>query len=176
MKNRRFLIAAAAAAVSILLSICAFAGEWVKDSNGWWFRNSDGSYPSGGVYSIGDETYAFNKDGYMIADSWVESNGSWYYFTESGEAAKNQWVGDYYLDPDGQMATDAWIGDYYVDSGGKWVEGAKKETSSYSGSSSGGSGNLHDPFRDAKLGQGYESNTGSNYSSDLETKDIHRYN
>ncbi|MBP3240894.1 MAG: hypothetical protein J6I76_07460 [Oribacterium sp.] len=126
--------------LSILMTLPVFAGEWVKDSNGWWFRNDDGSYPAGGIYNIGNKNYAFNDHGYMVENAWYEDpdTGKWFYAQGSGELAKNKWIGnDFYVGSDGSMMTDAWTpGGYYVGTDGKWVPGKKEkeEEKKYSGS------------------------------------------
>jgi len=111
------------AAVMLLCALTAFAGQWVKDGTGWWFQNSDGSYPRNGLYTIAGKDYAFNESGYMIENAWYQSpdTGRWYYATGSGELAVNQWIqGKYYVGPDGNMLTNSWIDGYYVGADGAW--------------------------------------------------------
>lgn len=94
------------------------SGGWVSSSNGWWFRNPDGSYPRNQWMQIGGSWYFFNTSGYMVSSSWIHSfDGNWYYLDASGRMATNTRT------PDG----------YYVDSSGIRV-------SSPSGSASAGSG------------------------------------
>lgn len=179
MKRDVFRVGFAAGAISIIMSFGVLAG-WTRDSNGWWYKFSDGTYPSGGIYTIDGEKYAFNDDGYMKADTWVETeDGGWMYATSSGAMAANQWVGDYYMGADGKMQTDTWVGEYYVGGDGKWVRGAAKDNSYASYYSSGDEyGDLHNPFRDAPLGYGYDNSSysGSLGRSELETADIRHYN
>jgi len=160
-----------------VMCFTAFAGEWVEDSSGWWFRNSDGSFPSNGIYEIGGKKYAFNDSGYLVQDNWYQhpETGDWYYASGSGALASDQWVGDYYMGSDGAMATDTWVDGYYVGGDGKWVEGATKSSSSGSSYSSYDEyGDVHNPFRDAPLGYGYDhsSSSSTSYNNDLETKEI----
>lgn len=75
-------------------------GNWKKDSVGWWYQFSDGSYPT---------------------NCWKNINGAWYYLDTNGAMVTSQWVGDYYLKSDGRMATNEWIGRYYVDGSGRWA-------------------------------------------------------
>ncbi len=83
-------------AVSMLLTVSAFAGTWRSDSNGWWYQNDDGSFPAGtwqwidgnGDYTA--ECYYFYHDGYMaynntIEGSQVNNDGQW---TVHGEVQK----------------------------------------------------------------------------------------
>ena len=53
-------------------------GNWQQDGIGWWFRNSDGSWPANSWKSINNYWYFFKADGYM-ATGWIQWNGSWYY-------------------------------------------------------------------------------------------------
>lgn len=49
--------------------------EWVKDSTGWWYKLTDGSYPINEFYQIGEQIYYFNSVGYMC-EGWVDLNDS----------------------------------------------------------------------------------------------------
>ncbi len=128
MKKGTLAAIAAAAAISAVMAFSAMAGEWIRGAGGWWFQNSDGSYPAGGIYTIENKNYAFDEYGYMVENAWYQSpdTGRWYYALGSGELATNQWIGnDYYVGSTGAMMTDTWTPDgYYVGSDGKWVEGA----------------------------------------------------
>lgn len=67
----------------------AFAAEWKKDGNGWWWQEDNGSYPAGTwqwVDGNGDgvsECYYFNDKGYCLQNTstpdgyTVDSNGAW---------------------------------------------------------------------------------------------------
>lgn len=57
--------------------LTAFAG-WKQDSTGWWYENSDGSYPANKFVWIGGEKFWFNSAGYMHT-GWLNQNGIWYY-------------------------------------------------------------------------------------------------
>ena len=82
-------------------------GRWVKSGSRWWFKDSDGSYPSNGWDKIDKVWYYFDSAGWMQT-GWVKDNGSWYYLDGSG-AMKTGWVKDngswYYLDGLGAMKT-----------------------------------------------------------------------
>ena len=95
-------------------------GAWIKDSVGWWYRYSDGTFPAGQTVRIGNSTYRFGADGYMRT-GWVSEDGAWFYHDASGAQASG-WVKDggswYYLDPaSGRMVT-GWLLDgltwYYL--------------------------------------------------------------
>lgn len=127
------------------------AGAWVQTDNGrWWYRNTDGSWPTGWA-NIGDTWYLFDGDGwmltgwqlvegkwYLLADSgamltgWQMVGGKWYYMTNTGAMATG-WIknGDtwYYTDSDGKMQTGWQLVDgtwYFMDETGAMAEGCAK--------------------------------------------------
>ena len=82
-------------------------GRWVKSGSRWWFKGSDGSYPSNGWEKIDKVWYHFDSSGWMQT-GWVKDGGTWYYLDGSG-AMKTGWLKDngswYYLDGSGAMKT-----------------------------------------------------------------------
>lgn len=88
------------------LAVLAADGTWQQDEKGWWFQNTDGSFPK---------------------ETWVEDGGSWYRVGEDGYMMKG-WiqVGEawYYLDSSGVMAADTTMNidgvDYVFDASGVW--------------------------------------------------------
>ena len=82
--------------------------NWKKDSNGWWYQHSDGSYPKNAWEKIDGFWYYFNSNGYLCT-GWIQLGGKWYY-----------------LDPDGKMLTGwqlingKW---YYMSGSGEMVTG-----------------------------------------------------
>ena len=95
---------------------------WKKNSSGWWYVNSDGTYPKNKWQKINGVYYYFDQNGYMKSNTWYNhTDGYWYYLLPSGAMATgwaliaNKW---YYFKEDGAMATgwvkykDHW---YYLD-------------------------------------------------------------
>lgn len=85
----------------------ALPGSWVNDRNGWWYRNSDGSYPVSCWRIIEGVRYSFDSYGYMQV-GWKAENSAWYYLDLSGAMATGwQQVGGawYWFANDGVMAT-----------------------------------------------------------------------
>ena len=82
-------------------------GRWVRSGSRWWFKGSDGSYPSNGWEKIDKVWYYFDSSGWMQT-GWVKDSGSWYYLGSSG-AMQTGWLKDngnwYYLDGSGAMKT-----------------------------------------------------------------------
>lgn len=82
------------------------AGGWIQDHIGWWYRNSDGTYPTNGWMQINGAWYCFDSVGYMRT-GWIEAGGAWYYCDAvNGNMLVNTRT------PDG----------YYVDSNGVWIQ------------------------------------------------------
>ena len=106
----------------LLFSLTVFAGEWKKDSAGWWYQNNDGSYLRSGKFNLGGQDYIFDDSGYMAAGRWCSAGGAWYYCDESGAVQKNRWIGDYYVGADG-----------------RWVPGQSSGGSGQTAQASGGS-------------------------------------
>ena len=103
-------------------------GTWKKDSKGWWYSWSDGSYSKSKFENIGGKIYYFNSAGYMVT-GWQYIGGKWYYFNGDG-AMQTGWryLGGvwYYLNGSGVMVT-GWqnIGDvwYYFNGSGAMQTG-----------------------------------------------------
>lgn len=111
-------------------------GQWMHDSNGWWYVDASGSYPSNEWRAIDGSYYYFNGSGYMctnwlnyggawywlggsgaMATGWRSIGGSWYFFDDSGAmvAGWKQIDGSYYyFDGSGAMQTG------WLNRGGAW--------------------------------------------------------
>lgn len=96
----------------------AASGDWRKDSIGWWYKNSNGSYPKNDWQRIDGKWYYFDGRGYITHSKWERIKDYWYYFNTSGHMIENAWemIGDkwYYFDNKGHMLSNQWVGDYYV--------------------------------------------------------------
>lgn len=135
------------AAISVAAACSVFASPvsaaWVQDSTGWWYQNTDGSYPRSGWAEIGGKWYLFNDAGYMLT-GWQQAGGVWYYLNPAGDMATGwRQIGGtwYYLDASGAMKT-GWqeIGGskYYFLSWGGMVTGNQTiDGKTYTFSSSG---------------------------------------
>ena len=86
--KKGYLMAALAAAISLGSVMTSFAG-WQLDTNGYWWQNDDGSYPTNSWQWLdgnGDgvaECYYFDGNGYMLANTTtpdgyqVNADGAW---------------------------------------------------------------------------------------------------
>ena len=125
---------------------------WVKDSNTWYYYNTDGTLARNkwaGNYWLGADgrmstnswvdngRYYVGSNGEWVRNAqkpeekkqgWVKESNTWYYYNTDETLARNKWVGNYWLGADGKMATSAWVdnGRYYVGANGAWVKDAKK--------------------------------------------------
>ena len=115
----------------------AVAGQWVSDALGWWWRNTDGTYPASETLRINGEVYRFDARGYMVT-GWASENGHWFYYGVSGAQASG-WVSVggtwYYLDPATGAMVTGWLeldGVWFrLDGSGAMVSGWLKEGSSW---------------------------------------------
>lgn len=101
---------------------------WHSNSKGWWYQNSDGSYPTNKWQQINEKWYFFNEDGYCLTNKWIKRGGAWYWLDNDGTMAtgwkkiNNEW---YYFKQDGEMVTgwvkyyDKW---YYLNTNNGFME------------------------------------------------------
>lgn len=101
---------------------------WKHDGIGWWYQNSDGTYPASCWKNIDNVWYYFNPSGYIVT-GWQSIGGTWYYFNGSGAMVTDwQSIGGtwYYFNGSGAMVT-GWqsIGGtwYYLNGSGAMVTG-----------------------------------------------------
>ena len=125
---------------------------WVKDSNTWYYYNTDGTLARNkwaGNYWLGADgrmstnswvdngRYYVGSNGEWVRNAqkpeekkqgWIKESNTWYYYNTDGTLARNKWVGSYWLGADGKMATSSWVdnGRYYVGANGVWDKNAKK--------------------------------------------------
>ena len=105
-----------------------FKEGWQKTATGWWYQNSDGSYPTNKWQKINEKWYFFNEDGYCLTNKWIKRDGVWYWLDNDGTMAtgwkkiNNEW---YYFKQDGEMVTgwvkyyDKW---YYLNTNNGFME------------------------------------------------------
>ena len=101
---------------------------WHSNSKGWWYQNSDGSYPTNKWQKINEKWYFFNEEGYCLTNKWIKRGGVWYWLDNDGTMAtgwkkiNNEW---YYFKQDGEMVTgwvkyyDKW---YYLNTNNGFME------------------------------------------------------
>lgn len=85
----------AVGALITAMGMTVYAGEWKQDTTGWWYQNTDGTYPvnkwewlDGNQDGVA-ESYYFDGNGYMLANvitpdgyrvsesgAWIDGNGN----------------------------------------------------------------------------------------------------
>lgn len=81
MKKSLFLLAGFVLSIGICFT--SFAGEWKQDTAGWRYQNDDGSYPANQWLEIEGKYYYFDETGYMLSNAqtpdghFVDTDGSW---------------------------------------------------------------------------------------------------
>ena len=105
-------------------SSTSLAGQWKKDSKGWYYKFSDGTYAKDeyirGSYVNSKGYWEKRWDGEWKSDKngWWFQAGKWY--------PKKQWLKinrkEYYFNAKGYMVTNQWIGRYYVNKNGVYTK------------------------------------------------------
>jgi hypothetical protein len=98
---------------------------WIKNSTGWWYKNSDSSFPKDCWKEIDGQYYSFDLDGYARQSKWIQDQGCWFYLKDNCMMAKNEWLwidGEcYYFADKGALYLNCYTPDgYWVDSTGAW--------------------------------------------------------
>lgn len=61
----------------------AAGGKWVLGAEGWWYKNSDNSYPANTwaylEYNNVKDWYRFDQNGYIVTGWFIDADGSRYY-------------------------------------------------------------------------------------------------
>lgn len=105
-----------------------FKEGWKKNTTGWWYQKSDGSYPVNNWFKIGTEWFWFDERGYCLINTWQKINNQWYWFDDRGAMTvgwKNIAGAWYYFHDNGSMATgwvkyrDKW---YYLNTSNGFME------------------------------------------------------
>ena len=48
---------------------------WIQDSNGWWYKYADGTYPKSCWKTIDGKDYCFDANGYIYTNQFIKSSG-----------------------------------------------------------------------------------------------------
>ncbi|MBO4702031.1 MAG: hypothetical protein J5625_05130 [Lachnospiraceae bacterium] len=116
---------------------------WYKVGTKWIYIKNGSMYYAG-TYEINKTEYAFDYEGFMIANDWYNDDyynadgiavkrntvkdgwqlyGGRYCYYKNGYKLRNTWVGDYYIGSDGYMLRNAKTPDnYFVGNDGKYVK------------------------------------------------------
>ncbi|MBO4702032.1 MAG: hypothetical protein J5625_05135 [Lachnospiraceae bacterium] len=101
-----------------------------------WIYIQNGSMLYDGVKTINKTEYAFDYEGFMIANGWYDG----VYYNADGIAVKKStkdgwqlYGGRYYYYKNGSLVRNAWVGDYYIGSGGFMLRNQKTPDNYYVG-------------------------------------------
>lgn len=121
----------AAAALTAVVSVPVYAGEWKEDSYGWYYVDDNGSFLKNVIRNIDGANYVFDENGYL-RKGWVNDRFQWKFFDKTTGQQLYNWVQDegkwYFLDPanDGYMYK-GWLEynkkRYYFDENGVMATG-----------------------------------------------------
>jgi hypothetical protein len=120
------------AALTMFVTIPAFASGWDQDEKGYFFQFDSGDYARSQIAEIDGVKYAFDQNAYM-ATGWYTADGNWYYFSPDSGAQLTGWQqldGKwYYLNPsNGGIMQKSWMKQgnnrYYFDENGVMQVGA----------------------------------------------------
>lgn len=87
-------------------------GKWVKDKTGYWWKESDGSYPKSSWKKIAGVFYWFNEKGYVVQNQWIQYQGNFYWLNRTGgmRTGWNKIDGEWYFLNDGVVAPKKPVG------------------------------------------------------------------
>ena len=84
---------------------------WKRNETGWWWEESDGSYPTNSWKQINNEWFYFDERGYCLINRWFNDGTDWFYLDKRGAMVTGwMYIGNYwyYFKSDGRMAK-GWV-------------------------------------------------------------------
>ena len=85
--------------------------KWKRNDTGWWWEESDGSYPTNSWKQINNEWFYFDERGYCLINRWFNDGTDWFYLDKRGAMVTGwMYIGNYwyYFKSDGRMAK-GWV-------------------------------------------------------------------
>ena len=85
--------------------------KWKRNDTGWWWEESDGSYPTNSWKQINNEWFYFDDHGYCLINRWFNDGKDWFYLDQRGAMVTGwMYIGNYwyYFKSDGRMAK-GWV-------------------------------------------------------------------
>ena len=122
--RRRFLVAAAALALSAALTVPAYAGTWKYVNDQWKYQRGTNKFAYNEWIKDNGKYYYIGNDGIMKT-GWQQVNNQWYYMDQTG-VMQTGWFKDtdgkwYYLYANGSMAADTTVDGYHLSKSGAWI-------------------------------------------------------
>lgn len=85
--------------------------SWKRNETGWWWEESDSSYPTDRWKKINGEWFRFDNRGYCLINRWFNDGKDWFYLDKRGAMVTGwMYIGNYwyYFKSDGRMAK-GWV-------------------------------------------------------------------
>lgn len=85
--------------------------SWKRNETGWWWEESDGSYPTDRWKKVNNEWFYFDNRGYCLINRWFNDGKDWFYLDKRGAMVTGwMYIGNYwyYFKADGRMAK-GWV-------------------------------------------------------------------
>ena len=122
--RRRFSVAAAALALSVALTVPAYAGTWKYVNDQWKYQRGTNKFAYNEWIKDNGKYYYIGNDGIMKT-GWQQIDGQWYYLDQTG-AMQIGWLKSddgkwYFLYPNGAMAVNTVIDGRTIGEDGVWV-------------------------------------------------------
>ena len=122
--RRRFAVAAAALALSVALTVPAYAGTWKYVNDQWKYQRGTNKFAYNEWIKDNGKYYYIGNDGIMKT-GWQQIDGQWYYLDQTG-AMQIGWLKSddgkwYFLYPNGAMAVNTVIDGRTIGEDGVWV-------------------------------------------------------
>ncbi|WP_160684654.1 peptidoglycan recognition family protein [Clostridium sp. C2-6-12] len=64
--------------------------EWKQDDKGFWYVNSDGTYPQNKWFQVENYWFYADEQGYCYQNRWLKYKDKWYYFKNDCKMATNE--------------------------------------------------------------------------------------
>ena len=121
--RRRFAVAAAALALSVALTVPAYAGTWKYVNDQWKYQKGTNKFAYNEWIKDNGKYYYIGNDGIMKT-GWQQIDGQWYYLDQTG-AMQIGWLKSddgkwYFLYPNGAMAVNTVIASGKTAAGSRW--------------------------------------------------------
>lgn len=84
---------------------------WKCNETGWWWEESDGSYPTDRWKKVNNEWFYFDDRGYCLINRWFNDGKDWFWLDKRGAMVTGwMYIGNYwyYFKSDGRMAK-GWV-------------------------------------------------------------------
>lgn len=129
-----------------------------------------------GSYSVNNMTGS-TKTVYAEGYQWDNRNGSWTCGTPDLEQAYyNTWICTngkwYYVNSGGWMVKDVWVNDYYVDNNGAWIPEATKDVSMTGGISAANTATTNINANTSTVTNSTSNNVSSNRTNETNAEEV----